>query len=107
MTNWTVIIEDLAQLDLKEVYAWYEQQKTGLGGEFIDELDVTILALERNPLHVFNMENLCRSTALKRFPYDIIYLIDALDSVVNIIAISHQHRKPGWFAKKDDEDLRY
>ena len=37
MTPWKIIIEDLAQLDLKEVYTWYEQQKTGLGEEFLSE----------------------------------------------------------------------
>lgn len=100
MTPWKIIIEDLAQLDLKEVYTWYEQQKTGLGEEFLDELDVTILAIERNPFHAFSVENLCRRISLKRFPYDIIYLIDTEDYLVKIIAISHQHRKPGWYTNR-------
>ncbi len=34
MSRWKIIIEDLAQLDLHDVYQWYEEEKTGLGKEF-------------------------------------------------------------------------
>ena len=51
MNSWKIIIEDLAQLDIQEVYEWYETGKTGLGEEFLDSFEDTLSKIERNPFH--------------------------------------------------------
>ncbi len=100
MKHWKIIIEDLAQLDLHEAYKWYEKEKTGLGEELFDFFEECILRIEKNPFHASTYDNTCRSATLKRFPYEIIYLVNDRTSEINIIAISHQHRKPDWFKKR-------
>ncbi len=100
ISRWKIIIEDLAQLDLHDVYQWYEEEKTGLGEEFLDSFEVSISIIERNPLHASSYDETCRSATLKRFPYEVIYLVNDVKSEINIIAISHQHRKPSWFRNR-------
>ncbi len=100
MSRWKIIIEDLAQLDLHDVYQWYEEEKTGLGEEFLDSFEVSISRIERNPLHASSYDATSRSAILTRFPYEVIYLVNDLESEINIIAISYQHRKPDWFKKR-------
>ncbi len=74
MNRWKIIIEDLAQLDLHVAYEWYEKEKAGLGEEL---------------LHASSYDETSRSATLKRFPYEVIYLVNELKSEVHIIAISH------------------
>ena len=97
MSRWIIVIEDLAQLDLQEAYEWYETGNTGLGEEFLDSFEDTLTRIERNPLHASSIDETTRSATLKRFPYEVIYLINDLTFKISVIAISHQHRKPGWF----------
>ena len=99
-SNWIIIIEDLAQLDLDEVYKWYEVRKPGLGEEFLDSLEDSFIRIKANPLHASLFGDMVRCATLKRFPYEVVYLINNLTSIVYVIAINHQHRKPGWFNKR-------
>lgn len=100
MNSWKIIIEDLAQLDLHEVYEWYETGKTGLGEEFLDSFEDTLSRIARNPLHASAFDKTTRSASLKRFPYEVIYLVKELTTEIDIIVIIHQHRKPGWFKNR-------
>lgn len=101
MNEWKIIIEDLAQLDLHEVYEWYEKRKSGLGEEFMDAFEEAIARIEKNPLHASAYDETYRSATLTKFPYGIIFLLDEIKLEVYVIAISHQHRKPQWFKSRN------
>ena len=45
----SLIIKPQAILMTKDAYDWYEEQKPGLGEEFLSELDSTYLKLESHP----------------------------------------------------------
>ncbi len=47
MTN--VVIEPRASLDIEEAAKWYESQLTGLGVEFVLEIDFAIEKAQENP----------------------------------------------------------
>ena len=49
MSYWKIVIEDLAKSDLQAAYEWYEKEKAGLGDEFLDEFEITLSLVERNP----------------------------------------------------------
>ena len=38
----TVILRPEAEADLEEARSWYETQRTGLGDEFIEEVDAVL-----------------------------------------------------------------
>jgi len=47
--SYEVIIIREAQIDLDETFVWYEEQKTGLGFEFINEFEEVINKILRTP----------------------------------------------------------
>ncbi len=42
-------IRPLATVEIFEAYDWYEQQREGLGMEFLMELEIFYTTLQRNP----------------------------------------------------------
>lgn len=43
------IVRPLAEADVQEAFAWYEEQAQGLGHEFLRALDVCYATIERWP----------------------------------------------------------
>lgn len=91
-------LEPSAKEDIKESVTYYEDQKEGLGGEFIDELNWKIQEIaekpDKNPL--FHKE--ARKTSLKRFPFNIIYTIE--DGFISILGVWHKRRDPNQLGRR-------
>ena len=45
-----LIIRPEAEADLAEGFDWYEQRRSGLGGEFLNEVQTRLRSIEQNPL---------------------------------------------------------
>lgn len=45
-----LIIRPEAEADLREAYAWYEEQRPGLGDEFLRAVDDCLAAIRRYPM---------------------------------------------------------
>ena len=81
-----------AERDLVEAYAWYEDQSTGLGTEFLRQINIQEARLRRNPLvHAVAYAHI-RRVFLGRFPYALHFEI--MDDLVLVLACIHQHRSP-------------
>lgn len=91
-----VVIIKEAQIDMDEIFEWYEAQKQNLGLKFLGEFDKVISKIVLNPYYAFCIEKDARSASLKIFPYEVIYRIDEEKKQIRIIAIIHQHRNPRW-----------
>jgi toxin ParE1/3/4 len=98
--NFKLIIKREAQIDLDEIFVWYEEKKIGLGFEFIEEFDKLTAKILNNPYFAAIITGDARAASPKRFPYDVVYRIDVLQKEIRVIAVSHQSRKPGWFKKR-------
>lgn len=98
--NYELFITKSAQLDLDEIFIWYEEQKTHLGREFIEEFDQTVNRISKNPFFASLVDQEARSASLKKFPYQIVYRIIESDSQIRIIAVVHHHRNPEWFRQR-------
>ncbi|MBC7651075.1 MAG: hypothetical protein H7101_04935 [Deinococcales bacterium] len=53
-----------------------------------------------NPFYASIIEDDARSASLKRFPYAVIYRIDAERLQIRVIAIIHHHRHPNWISNR-------
>jgi hypothetical protein len=69
-----------------------------LGVQFLTEFDAAIRRIFAYPKSYALLENEVRRCLIKRFPYGILYGIDA-DTIL-IIAVAHLHRKPNYWVKK-------
>lgn len=82
-----------AESETDDAFKYYEDQKPGLGFEFLDELEEGRRKLSKNPqfYSFISSEKSVRSLALKRFPYKIVFEISG-DKVI-VLSIFNRHRK--------------
>ena len=90
--NFTVFFKLEAQIDLEEAAVWYEEQRIGLGKEFIEAVLNEVERLKFYPFVFPNRYLNTREFKMKRFPYIIIYLIE--EDRIFIVSIFHSHRNP-------------
>ena len=88
----------LAQSELDDAVAWYNEQAAGLGLEFLDELDRAIRRALSYPLSCPEIEPGLRRCLLARFPYGMVYGLD--DNTVVVVAVAHLHREPRYWSDR-------
>jgi plasmid stabilization system protein ParE len=81
-----------AEQDLAAAARWYEDQRPGLGQEFLDEALATFSAITERPLANSSVHESLRRALLHRFPFGVFYLIDG-DAIV-VIGVLHGSRHP-------------
>ncbi len=83
--SFEIVLRREANVELDEIFIWYEQQKVGLGLDFINEFEATINRITCNPYYASYIELDARSASLKKFPYGIIYRIDEVNQQVPLL----------------------
>lgn len=78
--------------------AYYEECKTGLGYEFSQEVYLAIQRALRYPFAWQELSNGIRRTLVHRFPYGIIYSVEA--KTLFILAVMHLHREPFYWKER-------
>jgi plasmid stabilization system protein ParE len=80
------------QGEVDEAYVWYEQQRAGLGADFLRALDEAFLRLSTTPtIHGMVYQDVRRALP-RRFPYGVYYRV--LAGRVEVIAVQHTRRDP-------------
>ena len=85
--------------DLRLVRDYYDAIRIGLGDEFLDEFEVAMGKVCRNPLA---FDPLGRSTyrriIMERFSYSVIYSTSANE--IEVAVVVHTHRRPTVWRKR-------
>jgi len=81
-----------AELDIDAAFEYYENQRTGLGHDFLLCIEAAISSIERNPTHYRKIHKELRRSAVLRFPYRIFFFIQ--DSRIIVTAVFHVRRDP-------------
>ena len=81
-----------AAADIEAAHSWYENQRVGLGGEFLDAIVVVFGVLIESPRRYRVVHRDTRRVNLRRFPYGVFYRI--IDDDVVVIACFHGSRDP-------------
>lgn len=87
-----------AQLELDDAVAWYNEQASGLGVEFLDEVDRAMRRSLAHPLSCLEIETGLRRCLLARFPYGLVYGLD--DDTIVVVAVAHLHREPRYWSDR-------
>ena len=87
-----LLLEREARADLAEAFAWYEDQRPGLGSEFFAEVARVLEAIERGPAGHAIVRGQTRRALVHRFPYAIFYVVDP--DIVAVTAVMHGRRDP-------------
>lgn len=87
-----VRIREEAEVDLSDAAIWYEQQRAGLGQEFLDQAFSVLESLPDNPSQYPVVHNSVRRALLGRFPFGIYYSVES--EFILIYAVMHARRHP-------------
>ncbi len=85
-----LIVRPAAAADVEEAFSWYEQQRPGLGKEFLEAVDAALREIAGHPLRQTVIFRDIRRLLLKRFPYAVFYR--AYSSAIAVVACMHGRR---------------
>ena len=89
-----LIFHPIAEKELDEAAAWYNDKEQGLGAALIFEVDQAISRIINLPNAWPILNGTLRRCRTRRFPYYVVYEKDGSD--LTIIAIMHERRRPGY-----------
>jgi plasmid stabilization system protein ParE len=82
-----------ALAEILESAEFYEERVSGLGADFLDEVDAAIDRILQFPEAWGRLGANYRKCNLRRFPYSVIYSIQSDEEIV-IVSVFHQSREP-------------
>jgi toxin ParE1/3/4 len=100
VTDYRLISDPRADLDVEAAFEWYEKEQPGVGFEFLDELRAAYNRVANAPLKYQLLRSEIRRALLKRFPFAVYFVIDGNDIVV--LAVLHASRDPAEWQRRRD-----
>ena len=89
--KYCIIVRPEAENDLKEIFSWYEDNRIGLGYDFLLQIDAGINFIKSSPkIHPIEYKE-TRKHLIKRFPYKIIYFVK--EEKIIVLAVLHGKRR--------------
>lgn len=97
-----VIVHSEAIEELDGAISYYEDQKVGLGLDFLAEVEQALDKIQQNP----NLGAVYKATGLRRyviqrFPFLIFYA--ELEEFIWVVAIAHGKRRPDYWRRRQIE----
>ena len=92
--SYRVIFHPEAETELYESVIWYEEVLSGLGGEFLKEVEKIIHHLNLHPFIYSKKKKNYREAVLRKFPFVVVYKINARKKEVNILSVFHTSQNP-------------
>ena len=92
-----------AEADLQDVAAWYDVERSGLGGEFVAEIHHLTARVAENALQFPIVRGTIRRALMRRFPYAIFFVVE--NGVASILAVAHLHRAPDLLGDRLREEI--
>lgn len=92
------VFASLAQQEVDDAVAWYDDQMPGLGERFKSEVRHGLARIEAHPVAWPVERGEVRKYLLNRFPYKLLYAIEPTQLV--ILAVAHQHRRPDYWVDR-------
>src|ERR1035437_5604812 len=89
-----IIYHPLAEKEYLESVSWYEDNLTGLGSDFIREVEKVLTHIETNPFLYAVKKQQLREALIKTFPYVIVYKIIPKQKQIIIVSVFHTSRHP-------------
>jgi toxin ParE1/3/4 len=74
--NRSLILRQSAEDDVEAAFIWYEEQRPGLGAEFLLAVEAGLAAIQRDPEMYPIVYKRARRCLLRRFPYGLFFVID-------------------------------
>lgn len=100
MTAYRLISEPQADLDIEAAFDWYENERPGLGLEFLDELRASYGRIADGPLKYQDLRGGIRRALLRRFPYAVYFAVEGEVAVIlTVLRASEDPAKWQWLRR--------
>jgi plasmid stabilization system protein ParE len=95
----TLVFHPLAERELIAAARFYETRASGLGANFIRQIERTLadVVVHPNAGSLF-MGTTIRRRLLQRFPFGVVYEVETQN--ISVIAIMHLRRRPGYWKRR-------
>jgi plasmid stabilization system protein ParE len=98
VTEYRLVAEPRADLDVAAAYQWYESERPGLGRQFLDQLEAAYDRIAQDPVGYQDLESGIRRVLLRRFPYAVYFAVES--DVVVVLAVLHVSRNPAEWQRR-------
>lgn len=98
MTEHRLVSDPRADLDIEAAFTWYENERVGLGLEFLDELRAAYGRIATGPLNYQDLRSGIRRALLRRFPYAVYFVLH--ERKVVVVAVLHASRGPAEWQRR-------
>ena len=95
----TLVFHPLAERELIAAARFYETRASGLGANFIRQIERTLadVVVHPNAGSLF-MGTTIRRRLMQRFPFGVVYEVETEN--ISVIAIMHLQRRPGYWKRR-------
>jgi len=93
-----IIFHPAIKTEVKVSYDWYQKQASGLGDDYISELESAYQTICEIPETWPKFEKGSRRFLLRKFPFSVIYYFN--EKTVFVVAVMHNSRKPGYWKER-------
>jgi plasmid stabilization system protein ParE len=87
-----VVLRPEARAEFDDAFDWYEQQRPGLGVDFVTQVQEAFDRISAAPEQYAQIFHDIRRVVVRRFPYSIFYKVESQQVVV--LAVFHSRRNP-------------
>ena len=96
-TNWSLEMKirysEEAASEIEATAHWYEENRPGLGSEFIMSLEAVLASIRRTPqLYAKTHRSDVRRALIKRFPYGLFFR--EKEGWIEVVSVFHLRRNP-------------
>jgi plasmid stabilization system protein ParE len=98
VTEYRLVAEPRADLDVAAAYQWYESEQTGLGREFLEELRNAYDRIAEEPFRYQALQSGIRRALIRRFPYAVYFAVET--EAVVVLAVLHASRNPAEWQRR-------
>jgi plasmid stabilization system protein ParE len=97
--KYELFISEPAEDEIKALKDFYDDRMSGLGNEFLIELEKSFDRILNNPEQFPKYKNrLVKKAQVDRFPFSVFFAVKG--QVINVLAIFHQSRNPRKLSKR-------
>ena len=93
-----LIVTKEAEADILHGYISYEEKQEGLGGRFLEEIELACRRILPNPFLYQEVEPDIRRAVTHKFPYLVFYTFD--EETVQILAVIHGSQDPPYINQR-------
>lgn len=94
-----IVVHSAAEAEIKAASTYYESLQAGLGDSFLREVAQGFNQIQNLPLGWAILFDDIRRYLLHRFPYGIVYRVEA--DRIFVLAVMHLRRKPNYWRVRD------